>query len=219
MTIHLSYTSKGDVSNIGKCIPLIVKEGVSNFNITVDAADVFNHWEEFQKALFVADLLCLNGFFILGELDESLEEKIKTLYSKSVFSFFKKVIYSKEENNFPKRNRKASKIPIESELNNQVRTIIVWDGKRVLKPETKLEIEFWDGKRKGEVKQIQKVINTDFNGSMFGVNRLEKGGIATIALVLDQQLEKVYFEDSQSKGLFTIVNDNNIQIGYGIIIR
>lgn len=222
MTFHLSFKSNGDISYIQNCVASIMNADTGIINILVDAEEVKSHWSEFQKAFFEADLLNLNGFFVVGDLDERLKNKVLELYSKSIFSDQKEKIISKNEFNvsaIPERNRPSIDSEEKPESADTLRTILVWNGKNALEPQSQFSIEINSQIAVATVQHVQKIFNTDFNGSSFGINRLEPGEIATTLITLDQKIEKYYYENFPSKGIFTIDDNTNKKIGYGIIIR
>lgn len=222
MTFHLSVNSLDSFSVIGNYISYVKENGANNINITIDAKYIIEKWEYFQKTLFVAELLQFNGVFILGELDKPIKEKVDELFSKSVFNRLEKVVFPKYVNDcydFPKRFNRIDNVIVSLEQTNLVRTIIVWNGSENLASGSKVMIEFFDKKRVGEVYQIQKVLNTDFDGSAFGIKHLQPGKIATMSITLDEEIDKYYYDDVQRKGVFSIIDENEKQLGYGIIIR
>ncbi len=222
MNFHISFKTTGEFSGLMDCISALEHFQPQAINLVVDASEVISHWEKFQKLLFEADLLGINGIFIQGALEGRWKEKVDNLYAKSIFNTFEKVVFAEGEiqgKDFSKRETQANQSIDDFELTDQVRAIVIWNGEEILKPKVKVDIDFYNLSTQGEVKQVQKVINTDFNGSRFGINKLESGEIGTVAWKLDHPLEKYYYQDHPTQGLFRIKNKKNKLTGYGIIIR
>jgi len=202
MIIHDSNQSEINTSDLSECIDILVKKASFDNNISIDASEISANWLLFQKNLFLADLLGMNSFFIFGTIEPKLKNKVDENLENSIFKVFPKVIFREDERQkfiFPQRIKSVPKAIENSIQTKELRAIVNWEGVENLDPESIVRLKFGEQIVGGKVQQIQKVINQDFKGSIFGVNALKKGEIGTVKLELDSALARYYYEDNRSK--------------------
>ncbi|MFT4660468.1 MAG: hypothetical protein ACI8XB_000736 [Patiriisocius sp.] len=221
MNYNHTYLREGKAYNdLSARADLLLGGQSKGLNITINSKEAVEHFDWFQRQLFLSDLLDIHGIFIVGALKDDQFQAMSDLYSKTKFSFLGHWLY---QNTISLTDMKTIDDRVESEefsLSNNVRTIICWNGNEQLTPDDQIHLHFDAGDVVGAIVKIQKVIQTDFTGSTFGVNALNPGQVGTVSILLEADIEKVLYTDNHTKGFFVIMDEReSLQLGIGIIIK